>query len=83
MPLFLFTAAVVLLQIIPFTGIFLMIVAAPFWPGRTCAAVALLFLAVNPLLVTPVAALATGGEGGPGAVVAVITLELVLVPSLL
>lgn len=35
MPLFLFTAAALLLQIIPFTGVFLMLVAAPFWSVLT------------------------------------------------
>ncbi len=49
MPLFLFTAAVLLLQIIPFTGIFLMIVAAPFWPVVTLN-LAFVALAVEALL---------------------------------
>lgn len=49
MPLFLFTAAVLLLQIVPFTGIFLMIVAAPFWSVLTLN-LAFLALAVESLV---------------------------------
>ena len=49
MALFLFTAAVVLLQVFPLTGVFLMLVAAPFWSVLTLN-LAFLALAVEALL---------------------------------